>query len=157
MPVNLGKTGNKPPVRVDVSPKPRADFSVRDRTIAIMIVVAFIAIISLGIGAFYVHNNRAVEEALAEVAAQKEGQEAEYAQKLLDLATRERAVATKETKLATREDALAKAEADLESAQALLISDRADLTAEEEAFYDKQSRVRELSEALYLELTPTDE
>ncbi|MBQ3294311.1 hypothetical protein IJG98_01095 [Candidatus Saccharibacteria bacterium] len=34
MPVNLGKTGNKPPVRVDVSPKPRADFSVRERAVA---------------------------------------------------------------------------------------------------------------------------
>ena len=34
MSVNLDKPGKKPTVRVDVSPKPRADFSVRNRAVA---------------------------------------------------------------------------------------------------------------------------
>lgn len=133
----------------DVSPRPKSDFSVRNRTIAIMLAAAFTAIVVLGIGAFMVHDSHSVEEAKADLEAQKAAHIAEYGQKVIELNEREQ-------KLTIREEALAKAEADLESAQALLASDRADLTAEEEAFYDKQSRIRELSEALYLELTPTE-
>ena len=152
MPVKLNKSSKfskKPSIHPDVSPKVRTEYNVRDRTIAIMVAAAFLAVVTLGIGAFMVHDNHSVEEAKADLEAQKAAHIAEYGQKVIELNEREQ-------KLTIREEALAKAEADLESAQALLASDRAGLTAEEEAFYDKQSRVRELSEALYLELTPTE-
>ena len=156
MPVNLEKPGKKPPASPDLSIKYRNEWSVRDRTIAIMILAAFVAVIALGIGAFSVRDNSRVEAALADLENQKETQIKEYGQKLAELTEREQALAVRETKVTAREEAVAQGEAELKTAQALLASDRADLTAEEEAFYDQQSRVRELSEALYLELTPDE-
>ena len=47
----------------DTSLKPRSDFGVRNRTIAIMLAAAFIAAITLGIGALLTHNNPTNERA----------------------------------------------------------------------------------------------
>ena len=138
----MSNYSNRNAKQPDVSPKRKQKFSVRDRIIAIMFAAALIAAIFLGIGAFSVHNTESVKNALAEVEQQKADQLANYQTKMAELNTREQALDARETELSTREH-------DLEAREAVL-------EVEKEEFYAKHSRVKELCDALSLELTPTE-
>lgn len=147
---NYGNRNSKMP---DTSPKPRQDFSVRDRTIAIMLVAAFVAIIALGIGAFVTHDTESVKKALAEVEQQKADQLANYKTKMAELGTREQELDTRKLGLDKTESGLQAREDDLQSREDALMTATEELATEKTEFFNAQLRVYELSKSLYEELT----
>ena len=157
---NGSENSNKPTIQPDVSPKRKAKFNYREVGAAITIlIIVVVAAILLAVG---LRNN--YERDLERATAEAENLKTEYATKLTELANaakkldeREKEVATRETKVSAREKAVKEAEEKLESERLILDSDRSNFTIEEEDFFDKQIRVRELCEALLLELTPEDD
>ena len=139
---NYGNRNSKMP---DISPKPRQDFSVRDRTVAIMILAALIAIIALAIGAFGVHDTKSVEKALAEIDQEKADQFANFKTKLTELDDREKALNTRETKLNTQET-------DLKTREEALAVEQDELATEKEEFHARTLRVRDLCYQLFSEI-----
>ena len=144
---NYGNRNSKMP---DVSPKSRSDFSVRNRTIAIMLLAALVAVIVLGFGALDVKHDDEVKKATATV---KE-KEAKFLEAAAKVAEREKELDTREATLKRRETALETAEANLEEEKNALAEEKVTLAREREIFYSGQLRVYELSKALYGELAP---
>ncbi len=152
---------NKPPVKLDVSPKKgKSKYSYREAGVAIAIIIILLAVYALAAAGFNSKGERDLQNALVETAELKAEYETkidELAEAAKKLAKREGEVTTREDRVLTREIAVKKAEENLESERQLLESDRANLTIEEEEFAKKQNRVKELCEALSIELTPEED
>lgn len=148
---------NRKSIMPDVSPRPKSDFDVRNRTIAIMLAAAFVAVIALSIGAFSVHDTESVKKALAEIEVQKTEQLAAYAEKMSELDIYKQELDGREVKLTKREETVKKRETDLSEAETALEEERAAFADEKALFYASQTRVYELSKKLYLELAPNYE
>ena len=150
-------TSNKPPIQPNVSPKQKDSFSYREAGVAItVVIIVLVAAILLTVG-FRNNYEQDLEKATTEATSAK----AEFEAKINDLAKREQEFTARETELnlreanlSTRETALETAQAELENSRSILTSDMQNFNQEEAEFLDKQSRIKELCEALLLELTP---
>ena len=141
---------NRKSTMPDVSPKPKSDFSVRNRTIAIMLAAAFIALIILGFGAFNVHH----DDENAKTAAALKEKEASLLTMASKIAEREKELDAREAKLTRREEIVKKRETELSEQETALEGERDKLADEKALFYAGQLRVFELSKSLYEELAP---
>jgi peptidoglycan hydrolase CwlO-like protein len=150
-------TSNKPPIQPNVSPKQKDSFSYREAGVAIaMVIFVIIAAILLTVG-FRNNYEKDLEKATAEAANTK----AELEAKINDLIERDQELTARETelnlreaKLSTREAAMETAQAELENSRSILASDMQNFNEEESEFIEKQFRIKELCEALLLELAP---
>lgn len=156
----MSNYANRNAKQPDVSPKRKQDFSVRDRTIAIILLAAFLGGISLAVGAFSVSNNASVEAAKRELKIAKRAQDEAFDQKLADLLAadqkRTAELDARERDLKTREDTLTAGQTELSEAETALAEAKAALEQEKSDFYASQERVRNLSLELAAELTPDE-
>ncbi len=163
----MSNYANRNAKQMDVSVKPRQEFDIRQRFVAIVFLFAVAIVGILAIGAFSVSNNASVEAAKRELKIAKQAQDDAFDQKLADLFaadqkrtaaldTRERELDARERDLKTREDALAAGQTELSEAETALAEAKAALEQEKSDFYANQERVRNLSLELAAELTPDE-
>ncbi|MBR5389505.1 hypothetical protein IK146_03030 [Candidatus Saccharibacteria bacterium] len=151
---------NKPSVQPDLSPKRKTKFNSHEAFVAFVLVVLVVLAAIFLAGGFSNLREEGLAKEKAEVEALKEecnNKLAEFTKLAKKQAEREEELDKRESAVAAREKAVKEAQEDVQRQLAIIDSDRANLTAEEEDFYNRQSRIKELYGELLDELTLTNE